>query len=163
MRLITQDRVAELSFSNGETFEDGLIKDAIIEATQLRWIKPMLGDDLWDSLEVESDAGSFSANNQILVNRLETPLAFFIKYEIIPDMSINQTAAGLQVVNTEYSSSATDSQRGQIQDQALLHAKSILAEVTRWIEKAANIDNYPDYLSTTNVNNNVSRRGGILL
>jgi len=163
MRLITQNRVAELAFSNGETFEDGLIKDAIIEATQLRWIKPMLGNDLWDALEVEFVAGSYSAVNQTLVDRLETPLAFFIKYEIIPDMSINQTSAGLQVMNTEYSTSATDTQRGQIQDQALLHAKSILAEVTRWIEKPTVITDYPDYLSTTNVNNTTSRRGGLLL
>lgn len=161
MRLITQDKVAELSFSNGETFEDGLILDSIIEAAQLRWVKPMLGDDLWDLLETES-LTSYSAANQILVNRLETPLAFFIKYEIIPDMSINQTSAGLQVLNTEYSTSATDKQRGNIQDQALVHAKTILAEVTRWIEKASNISSYPTYLTSTNANNNVSIKGGIL-
>lgn len=160
IRLITQDRVAELSFSNGETFEDGLIKDAIIEAAQLRWIKPMLGDDLWDLLE--SEYGNFSTVNQTLVDKLETPLAFFIKYEIIPDMSINQTSAGLQVLNTEFSTSATDSQRGQIRAQALLHAEALLEEVTRWIEKDANISDYPDYLIAGNVNNNVSRKGGIL-
>ena len=148
MRLITQARVAELSFSNGETFEDGLILDAILQASQLRWIKPMLGDDLWDLLE--SQYPTYSAVNQTLVNRLETPLAFFVKYEIIPDMSINQTSAGLQVINTEYSSAATDKQRGQIQAQALVHAKSILAEVTRWIEKDAVIVNYPDYSASTN-------------
>ena len=51
IKLIDQARVAELSFSNGETFEDGLINNTIIEAAQLRWIKPMLGDDLWDTLE----------------------------------------------------------------------------------------------------------------
>lgn len=160
IRLIDQSRVAELSFSNGETFEDGLIKDAIIEATQLRWIKPMLGNDLWDTLE--SEHPTFSTVNQTLVDRLETPLAFFVKYEIVPDMSINQTSAGLQVLNTDYSSSATDTQRGQIQDQALLHAKSILEEVTRWIEKDSVITDYPNYSASNNVTNNVSRKGGIL-
>tara|TARA_R110002167_G_scaffold305358_1_gene509492 strand:- start:1799 stop:2287 length:489 start_codon:yes stop_codon:yes gene_type:complete len=160
IRLITQSRVAELSFSNGETFEDGLILDAIIEAAQLRWIRPMLGNDLWDTLE--ASGGVYSAANQTLVDRLETPLAFFIKYEIVPDMSINQTSAGLQVLNTEYSTSATDKQRGQIQDQALEHAKSILAEVTRWIEKTTVITDYPDYATSTNVTNDVSRKGGIL-
>ena len=160
MRLITQYRVAELSFSNGETFEDGLIKDAIIEAAQLRWIKPMLGDDLWDVLE--SEHPNYSSVNQTLVNRLETPLAFFVKYEIIPDMSVNQTSAGLQVLNTEYSQSATDKQRGSIQDQSLVHAKTILSEVTRWIEKDSNIDNYPDYSISTNISNSITKSGGIL-
>lgn len=160
IRLITQARVAELSFSNGETFEDGLVKDAMIEAAQLRWLKPMLGNDLWDTLE--SEYPNFSAVNQTLADRLETPLAFFIKYEIIPDMSINQTSAGLQVLNTEYSTAATDSQRGQIRSQALLHAESLLEEVTRWIEKDSVISDYPDYLIAGNVNNNVSRKGGIL-
>lgn len=160
IRLITQARVAELSFSNGETFEDGLVKDAMIEAAQLRWLKPMLGNDLWDTLE--SEYPNFSAVNQTLADRLETPLAFFIKYEIIPDMSINQTSAGLQVLNTEYSTAATDSQRGQIRSQALLHAESLLEEVTRWIEKDSVISDYPDYLIAGNVNNNTSRKGGIL-
>ena len=159
MRLITQDRVASISFSNGETFEEGLIKGAIIEAAQLRWIKPMLGNDLWDLLETESEAGSYSASNQTLVDKLEIPLAFFVKYEIIPDMSINQTAAGLQVLNTDFSTSATDSQRGNIQDQSLVHAKTILAEVTRWIEKIENSVNYPDYYKNSN---EVSIKGGII-
>jgi len=160
IRLITQNRIAELSFSNGETFEDGLIKDAIIEVAQLRWIKPMLGNDLWDTLE--SEYPNYSTVNQTLVDRLETPMAFFVKYEIIPDMSVNQTSAGLQVLDTEYSKSATDTQRGQIQDQALVHAKNLLAEVTRWIEKETVISDYPDYLTTGNASNSISRKGGIL-
>lgn len=160
IRLITQARVAELSFSNGETFENGLINTTIIEAAQLRWIKPMLGNDLWDTLE--SEYPTFSTVNQTLVDRLETPLAFFVKYEIVPDMSINQTSAGLVVLTGDTYTAATDTQRGQIQDQALIHAKSILQEVTRWIEKDSVITDYPDYSSTTNVTNNISKNGGIV-
>jgi len=58
MRLITPQRVVDLSFSN-EINDLTIIKDAIIEAAQLRWIKSMTGEDLWDLLETESDAGSF--------------------------------------------------------------------------------------------------------
>lgn len=121
----------------------------------------MLGDDLWDLLE--SEYPNYSSVNQDLVDRLETPLAYFCKYEQVPDSSINQTASGLQVITTEYSSPATDSQRGQIMDQALIHAKTLLEEVTRWIQKDANIDNYPDYMRSTNVANSISRKGGIVL
>ena len=161
MRLITQERIIELSYTNSETNDIGLIKDAIIDISQLRHIKPMLGNDLWDTLEDESP--SYSAVNQVLVDRLETPLAFFCKYELVLDSSVNQTAAGLQVINTEFSSPATDTQRGQIIDQALIHAEALLAEVTRWIEKEANISDYPDYSIGTNVTNSISRRGGIVL
>lgn len=161
IRLITPQKVIEIAFTNSETNELSLIKDAIIEATQLRWIKPMLGDDLWDTLETEYP--SFSSTNQTLVDLLETPLAFFIKHELIPDMSINTTASGLQVINTEYSSPATDTQRGQIQEQSLVHAKALLSEVTRWIEKSENLTSYPDYSMVTNINNDITRKGGIIL
>lgn len=162
MRLITPQRVIELAFTNSETNEIGLVKDAIIEAAQLRWIKPMLGDDLWDLL-VSQYPSSYTSVNQSLVDRLETPLAFFVKYELVPDMSINTTAAGLQVLNTEYSSAATDRQRGEIQDQALQHAKALLREVTRWIELDANIGNFPDYYIADNSTNAVTTKGGIIL
>lgn len=161
IRLIEPYRVIELSFTNAETNELSLINDAVIEAAQLRWIKPILGNDLWDLLESEYPS-SYSTVNQTLVDRLETPLAFFVKYELIPDMSINTTASGLQVLTTEYSSAATDKQRGEVQDQSLQHAKAILAEVTRWIELDANIGNYPTYYKSNNVSNKTKIVGGLL-
>ena len=162
IRLIIPQRVIELSFTNGETNELSFIKDSIIEAAQLRWIKPILGDDLWDLLESEYPS-SYSSVNQTLVDRLESPLAFFVKHELVPDMSINTTAAGLQVLSTDYSSAATDRQRGEIQDQALQHGQALLKEVVRWIELDANIDNYPTYYKSKNTLNNVKTIGGIVL
>lgn len=160
MRLITPVRVIELSFSN-HTDETSFIKDFVIEAAQLRWIKPMLGEDLWDLLETESDAGSYSTANQTLVTKLEKPLAFFVKHELIPDMSINTTSSGLQVITTEYSSPATDKQRGEIQDMALTHAKTLLDEITRWIEKPANITSYPTYSTSVQSSKSISRNAGL--
>lgn len=159
MRLITPQRVIDLSFSNSIA-ELAFIKDSIIEAAQLRWIKPMLGEDLWDLLDSESP--NYSTDNQVLVDRLENPLAFFVKHELIPDMSINTTAAGLQVLTTEFSSPATDKQRGEIQDMALTHAKTLLDEVTRWIEKDANIVNYPTYGTSQQTSDTISRNAGLL-
>jgi len=160
MRLITPNRVIELSFTNSETNEIGLIKDSIINSTQLRWIQPMLGDDLWDLLDSESP--NYSTVNQTLIDKLEEPMAFFVKYEVIPDSSINMTASGLQVLNPEYSNPATDKQRGEVRDTALIQGKTLLNEVRRWLELDANIVNYPLY-STANPNNDVTLRGGILL
>ena len=161
IRLIEPQRVIDLSFTNAVTNELSLINDGVIEAAQLRWIKPVLTDDLWDDLE--SEYPNYSANNQTLVDKLELPLAFFVKAELVPDMSINTTAAGLQVINTEYSSPATDKQRGEIQDKAIEMGRSLLSEVVRWIEKDGNIDNYPLYYNSKNVNNNIARKGGIVL
>lgn len=162
IRLITKQRVIDLSFTNAESTELGFIKDTIIEASQLRWIKPALGDDLWDLLESEYP-DSYSTINQTLVDRLETPLAFFVKGELVPDMSVNTTSAGLQVINTEYSTAATDKQRGQIQDQSFIHGEALLKEVVRWIESDANSDNFPTYYSAKNVLNSTPIKGGIIL
>lgn len=165
MRLITPERVISLSFSN-KTNETTLIKDSIIEATQLRWIQPVLGVDLWDLIEseydVNGDSSGLSADNLVLFNKLENPLAFFVKNEIIPDMSINTTGAGLQVITTEQSSPATDKQRGELRDQALTHATALLEEVIRWIELDANLPNYPDYNATNNEGGTVTESGGII-
>jgi len=161
IRLITPSEVADLAYTNSVTYEEGLIKDSVIEATQLRWIKPMLGNNLWDTLE--SEYGSFSTVNQTLVDKLKAPLAFFCKHELVPDSSINSTAAGLQVIRTDYSTAATDRQRGEIQEQALVHATALLDEVTRWIEKDANITDYPDYTIAGNISSSTNNRGGIVL
>lgn len=161
IRLIEPQRVIDLSFTNAVTNELSLINDGVIEAAQLRWIKPVLTDDLWDDLE--SEYPNYSSTNQTLVDKLELPLAFFVKAELVPDMSINTTAAGLQVISTEYSSPATDKQRGEIQDKAIEMGRSLLSEVVRWIEKDANINNYPLYYNSKNVNNNIARKGGIVL
>ena len=161
IRLIEPQRVIDLSFTNAVTNELSLINDGIIEAAQLRWIKPVLTDDLWD--ELESEYPNYSALNQTLVDKLELPLAFFVKAELVPDMSINTTASGLQVLNTEFSSPATDRHRGEIQDKAIEMGRSLLKEVVRWLEKDANINNYPLYHIGKNVNNNIVRRGGIVL
>lgn len=163
MRLVTPQEVVERAFTNSESFDYALLKDYIIEATQLRWLLPVLGGDLWDELVTEGDAGSYSATNQILVDKLISPMAFFVKYELIPDMSINQTDAGLQVINTEYSTAATDSQRGKIQDQALTHAQTHLKEVVRWLEDEDNIGDYPLYYAAKNTKNKSKRRGGLIL
>lgn len=162
MRLITPQRVIDISFTNSVTNDDlALVNDSVIEATQLRWIKPVLTDDLWDDLFLEYP--NFSTNNQELVNRLESALAFFVKAELVPDMSINTTAAGLQVISTEFSQPATDRQRGEIQDKAIELGRSLLQEVVRWIEKTENISKFPLYYSGKNVINNISKRGGIVL
>ena len=161
IRLIEPQRVIDLTFTNAVTNELSLINDGVIEAAQLRWIKPVLTDELWDDLE--SEYPNYSANNQILVDKLELPLAFFVKAELVPDMSINTTASGLQVLTTEYSSPATDRQRGEIQDKATEMGRSLIGEVVRWLEKDANISTYPLYHIGKNVINNVSRRGGIVL
>ena len=167
MRLITPDRIMQLAYTNANNNEEGLIKDEQINVAQLRWIKPVLGNDYWDELEAEWDVNGdktgLSANNLILFNKLEPCMAFFCKYELVPDSSVNQTSAGLQVINTEYSTPATDKQRGQIQDSSLIHAKTLLAEVVRWMELDANIVNYTTYSQALNVVNNISRRGGIVL
>jgi hypothetical protein len=162
IRLITPQRIVELTFTNNVSFDMALINDAIIEAAQLRWIKPVLGNDLWDEIE-EQYPSSYSATNQTLIDKLEKPLAFFIKAELIPDMCINTTSSGLQVIKTDYSQPASDKQRGQLQDQAIQHGKSLLEEVVRWIEKDANIVSYPLYYTLANVNNNITRKGGLLL
>ena len=161
IRLIEPQRVIDLSFTNAVTNELSLINDGVIEAVQLRWIKPVLTDDLWDDLV--SEYPNYSTDNQTLVNKLELPLAFFVKAELVPDMSINTTAAGLQVINTEYSQPATDRQRGEIQDKAIEMGRSLLKEVVRWIEKDENISKFPLYYQSKNVNNNIVRRGGIVL
>jgi len=165
IRLITPTEVINISYTNANTNEKGLVKDYIIEATQLRHIKDFVGNDLWDAMETnyEANSNTFTGDYLTLANKIKTPLAFFVKHELVHDSSINQTAKGLQVLNSEYSTPATDNQRGEIQKQALSHATALLEEVRRWIEKSDNLALYPDYTVGGNVTNNIATRGGIVI
>lgn len=165
MRLVTISEVLT-AFTNTESFDESLIKDAIIEATQLRWILPVLGDDLWDEISDEwdttGDSSGFSVTNLALFNRLISPMKFFVKYEVIPDISVNQSSAGLQVLNTEFSSAATDAQRGSIRENSLTHAQTHLKEFIRWIEHEDNLGDYPLYINQKPSKTSVKTKGGIV-
>ena len=167
MRLVTTQEITERAFTNTEDIDVALIKDFIVDASQLRWVLPVLGNDLYDELvteyDVTGDETGWSATNTILVGKLKTAMCFFVKYELVTDMSVNQTSAGLQVISTEFSTSATDTQRGQLKDQSLIHAQVHLNEFVRWLENDDNIDDYPLYTKNGNVKNSIERRGGLVL
>lgn len=158
--LITAQQVIDQSFTNRNTDLD-LIKDEFIEIAQEEYVRPLLGNELYDEIIAEKAGSGLSALNTTLVNNYVIPmLAFYIKFEVIPDISINSTSKGLRVLVDSTSEPATDKQRADIQQKALNHAKTLRDKLIRYIED--NSTNYPLY-KKSNITSKVSKYGGVVI
>lgn len=161
--LITAQQVIDNAFTNKNT-DIFLIKDNFIEVAQEEHVRHLLGDDLYDLIRTENDADSLSTANQTLVDTYIIPmLAFYVKFEVIPDISVNSTSKGLVVLTDQTSEPASNQQRSEIQRKAISHAETLRDKLTRFIEDDDNIGDYPLYQKGANITSKVQKRGGIVI
>ena len=84
MPLITAAQVIELSFSNLST-DPTLIKAQMIRATELQYIKPAVGEDLYDLLIAEHSSTYTGLNQTLVETYLQPALAYYVKLKMLPD------------------------------------------------------------------------------
>jgi hypothetical protein len=168
-KLITAQEVINTSYTNKNTDID-LIGDAFIEVAQEEHIRPVLAghlddvDSLYFEIVTQNDACTLTALNTTLLNDFIKPcLAFYVKYEMLMDMLVNTSSQGLQVLNTEFSNSASSSQRADLASKAKSHADTLRDKMVRYLEDEARANDYPKYFPSKNTANRTSVIGGLLL
>ena len=160
--LITAQQVIDIAITNKNTL-DILFKDSLIDATQEQYIRPVL-NDLFPIIVKENDDDSLSTVNKTLLDDFIIPsLAHYVKAENLPDMAFNTTSKGPRVIDDEFTSPITDKQRAILISKTLSIANALRDKMIRFIEDDDNIDDYPDYLPSQNVNKRVTSFGGIVL
>lgn len=160
-QLITPGEVVKYCIPS-KNFDTSLIKTTYIESAELQHIKPVLTKDLWDEIYTQYRSDTLSENNTVLVNDYIKPaLAFYVLHTASPLIHIQHTSAGVQINNTEFSTSASSAQRAETQTAILKIADSFVNRMKEYIEN--NLTLFPQYSQGNNIDNNTSLVGGIIL
>jgi len=133
MPLITAAQVISLSFSNLST-DPSLIKAQMIRATELQYIKPAVGEDLYDLLIAEHSSTYTGLNQTLVETYLQPALAYYVKLKMLPDLNMNTASQGIMVNTAEHANQATSSQRAELAESAKSSADALLKEAVRYIE-----------------------------
>jgi hypothetical protein len=146
MPLITAAQVISLSFSNLST-DPSLIKAQMIRATELQYIKPAVGEDLYDLLIAEHSSTYTGLNQTLVETYLQPALAYYVKLKMLPDLNMNTASQGIMVNTAEHANQATSSQRAELAESAKSSADALLKEAIRYIED--NESSFPLYTNSS--------------
>lgn len=156
MKLITAEEVIALAFTD-KNYLPGKILDSHIEIAQEGFLRPALGDTFYAELTAAPPAG----DNATLVNSfLKRPLAWFVRYVILPEIMVHASNSGLQVVIPQGTASASDKQAGTLREQAKQNADILLGVAMRYIRDNSQLFPLYEYHETTRSTTVI--KGGII-
>ncbi len=163
-QLISQAQVISNAFTNKNTSEL-LIKDNVIEIAQEQHIRPVLTDDLYDDIVAKNNLGPLTDKDKILLEQFIIPaLAFYVKFEVLPEINFNTGSKGTRVLGDEVSRSATNQERADLLANIKRHADTLREKITRFIQDEDNIDDFlPLYIRGRNVANTSEHIGGVII
>jgi len=159
-QFVTAQQVITNAFTNTKT-DTNLIKTTTIEQTQLKHLKPVLTEDLYDLIVTENNASSLSAVNQTLFDTYIVPAMYwFVKYDVILDSHLKSNSKGVNRSFGDFNEQGTNNDLSHVMTSAFMTGLRILERMTEYIED--NDTDYPTYTSSENVLNDVNIRGGII-
>ena len=127
----------------GKNLDTALVADSIPVAS-LKYIKPLLGATLYNTLVAESVGQTFTGLNQTLCNDyLKDALARYVVYEALPLMKAEITSNGIQTPSIDYHVPVSDTDFAMLRNKMLSDAELMLSEMKDYIE--ANRSSFPDY------------------
>lgn len=134
--IITPQEVVDIAFPATSNMKAESINEYVIHATEIKYLRPALGAELYGKLADYAD----------LCEALKPALAFFVKCELIPSLSLSMSNGGIAISNPQYMSAATDKQRTLLYKSELDKAHTLLEEV---LVDIAQSGKYPEYRVTT--------------
>lgn len=155
MILITPQETINIAFQGLSDINADLICESKINAAQYKFIRPVVGSDMYRCLML----GEYS---DFVHTYIKPALAYFVRYTVLPDISLQVGNAGIMQYSGQYSSAATDKQRETLRAQALDDGNTLLNEAVD--ELKSNPTLYPKYHpEISGRNKQAVIRGGIIL
>lgn len=130
--IITSQEVVNIAFPANSNMKASSINEYVIHATEIKYIRAALGEALYAKLGELPE----------LCTLLKPALAFFVKCELIPSLSLSMSNGGIAVTNPQYMTAATDKQRTLLYESELSKAYTLLNEA---LEQIAASGKYPEY------------------
>lgn len=153
---ITKQEVVNIAFSESN-INKGFIDDNTIMLAEESHIRPVLGDDFYTRLNQTSPTEVFTAYETEVKNRIKLALAFYVKYEILPKLSLRVDNSGINILNTHNANMGGVQERREVQTQVKRQADLWSDHITRYL--AENKENLTYYKSGEGV---IRRRSSII-
>lgn len=142
MSLITPQEVIALALP-GKNLDTALVADSIPIAS-LKYIKPLLGAELYNTLVAESVGQTFTGLNQTLCNDyLKDALARYVIYEALPLMKAEITSNGIQTPSIDFHVPVNDTDFAMLRNKMASDAELLAKEMADYIK--SNPSSFPDY------------------
>lgn len=131
--IITAQEVVTIAFPAHSNMKAESINEYVIHSSEIKYIRPALGKAMYANI----------GNYAELCEQLKPALAFFVKCELIPSLSLSMSNGGIAVSNPQYMTAATDKQRTLLLESELDKAQILLDEVIAYIGEHR--EDYPEY------------------
>ena len=152
--MITPQRVKEVTAISKRIQLNDDLSPSIIEA-QIKYVRPVLGDELYNEVIADIATGSPSQATLDLLAQGERMIAFYVVYEALPYIHYKTTDAGVvQWQGANYQ--ASDSGYGRIAAAISSSGETHRVIFVEWLQK--NVDTYPLFRKSTYFCGDTSRQ-----
>lgn len=154
--LLTTTEVVALAF-NDKNFLPAKILDSHLEVAHEGFLRPALGDTFYEELIASTPIG---ANKTFVDGYLKKPLAWYVKYVILPEIMVHVSNTGMSIVQPQGTIAVTDKQAGNLREQAKTNAEILLRKALDYLDDHAT--SYPNYEAGEAVRETTKVIGGII-
>jgi hypothetical protein len=148
MNLITSENYLKEYTNINKNVDMTILTPAIYEA-QLNYILPILGTKLYNEILSQIGTNTVTSLNQTLLDNYVLPcLMHYAKYEALPDMKYRLMNKGVQVKNSDNSTSADLQEIQFLMDREKVKAEKFAERTTRYLR--FNVNSYPLYTQNNN-------------
>jgi hypothetical protein len=153
--LITPARVAQIAFRAPDHIATEAISEAAIVAAQQRFVRPTVGDALYEAL----CRGHHPA---LVAEYLAPPLALYVKAAMLPLLAVQAGMAGVVELQSKSLTRAGDDKIRVAVRRLMAEADVLLRRALDHIE-AMGAETYPEYDPSLNILNSCAIAGGMVL
>jgi hypothetical protein len=153
--LITPAQVAQMAFRAPDFISEEAVAEATILAAQQKFVRPVLGDRLFDAL----CRGSYAP---LLRDYVMPPLALYVKMLMLPALAVQAGGAGVVEANPKNFVRAGDARLRAAVRRLRTEALALMRRAIEHIESSAP-RTYPEYDPADNILNRCSTDGGVVL
>jgi len=149
--LITQAEIISKAIPDS-SFDPALLKDSFIEAAQWDYIRPVLGETLYEA--VIAAPTSYT----VLVAYIKDCLAFYALAKAMPFIQYNLSAQGVQINYTQYTRAATNDDKANLVQGIIAIGDDFREKLEEYLS-----DNDATYTTYSNDLSDTIHYGGIIL
>jgi hypothetical protein len=163
--LITAAKVIELAIPN-QNFREEWITASAIKIAQENFILPVLGSysdrsGLYDYLvDTETLAAEYKTLHE---DYIWPALAFYVKYQITPDVFTQLTNIGLMSNSTDNSQTVSKTDKEVYRAQAKQDGDTLITAMLNYLNLDSNSDKFQEWSRGSNVQEQVNYSGGIII
>ncbi len=153
--LITPAQVAQMAFRAPDFISENAVPEATILAAQQKFVRPVLGDALFDAL----CGGAYPV---LLADYVAPALALYVKMLMLPSLAVQSGAGGVVEANPKNFARAGDVRLRAAVRRLRSDALALMRRTIEHIESAAS-GVYPEYDPAGNILNRCFTDGGLIL